>query len=149
MTAFLLSVGGLVLSVIGFLIGKSLSESEKILSEKRRIYEAALRSLPAPNDAYPVSSTDRPSFQSAELTVLLLYASPMVAQAVGRYVSEFQRVSEVLQANSPPLDPNFKELAKAHNDLILEMRRDAFAWSVFGYRGPSRLRLAEDKEKKV
>ena len=70
---------------------------------------------------------------------LLLYAAPSVASALASYFSAFDEAAAQLSQDSPALHPSFKKLAHAHNDLILEMRRDALALSAFAYRGKSRL----------
>lgn len=139
----LISLGGLLLSAIAFLLGRHISETEKILAEKRRIYEEFLRRCPEPNEAYADLNEEEEAERVktfAHLHPLIsLYASPNVALAVGRYYQLFDEANRVLSPDSPPLHEAFRTAAKAHNDVILEMRRDAFAWSIFGHRAPSRL----------
>ena len=134
---------GIVLTILGFLVGRVFSQSETILADKRRVYEEFLRNCPVPNDAY---ENWAPSLESERLRKLhdvhgpfTLYASPTVTQALARYLDAFAEADRELSEESLPLHPKFKVAAKAHNDLILEMRRDVLAWSVFAYRGKSRL----------
>lgn len=145
MTIFdaLLSFGGLLLAVFSFLMGKLYSQSEKVLAEKRRVYEELLRSFPVPNDAYeewsPELELERLSQFRKEFGPFLLYATSSVLLAASIYQEKFEQVDHELHPDSEALHPSFKELAKAHNDLILEMRRDALGWSFFAYKGKSRL----------
>jgi len=140
---FLIGVGSIILPLLTFIAGRAVSESEKVLGEKRRVYEAFLVACPRPNDAYENSSSDL--LVSRNLAVgeifpsLLLYAAPTVAVAANRYLESFADANEELVGSTQALHPAFKKAAQAHNDLILEMRRDALAWSAFGYRGESRL----------
>ena len=143
MTTLLVSLGALVLSAFTFLIGRSMSESEKILAEKRRVYEDFLRNCPVPNDAYDSLSEqeliERSRTISRLFSVVALYGSPAVVIAIGRYIEEFGNADQKLDRSCPPLHEAYRKVAKAHNDVILEMSRDAMAWSMFGYKGPSRL----------
>ncbi len=68
-----------------------------------------------------------------------LYASHPVLITYDAYVQKFSLADAILSPHDPPLHPAYREAAKSYNDLVLEMRRDALAWSVFGYRGPSRV----------
>ncbi len=136
---WLLGFGGLILSAFTFLAGKNVAETQSILAEKRRVYEAFLRSCPIPHDAYLDREIEySPDFQ-ANYPVLLLYAAPSVAAASGRYLELLAKASLVLNPSSPPLHASYREVSKAYNDIILEMRRDAFAWSLFAHTGKSRL----------
>jgi hypothetical protein len=131
-----------IIGVFGFLLGKIFSESEKILADKRRVYETYLTQIPNPSSAFGIENDTQliDSWRKANfyLPVLLLYASPSVSLAVTRYQRAHAVAAEKLTLASDPLSGHFKDAARAQNDLILEMRRDAFAWSVFGYRGPPR-----------
>ena len=135
-------LGGFVLTILGFVFGRVFSQSEAILGDKRRVYEEFLRNCPEPNEAYEddtiQSVAERMTRLKATKGPLLMYASPNVALALGRYLGIFDRVSQELNSSSPAL-PSYKVLAKAQDDLILEMRRDSFAWSAFGYHGKSRI----------
>ena len=136
-------IGGLVLTVLGFLFGRIFNQSELILSDKRRVYEDFLKKCPAPDEAYldwSDESEGHPMNRLQEIKApLLLYASPSVALAVGEYIQAFGEADVTLSPNSEPLHPAFKRAAQAQNDVILEMRRDAFAWSAFAHRAPTRL----------
>lgn len=70
---------------------------------------------------------------------MLMYAAPSVAIAVSEYLQGFDKTAQILTPQSPEMDPAFRILAKQHNDAILEMRRDSFSWSIFGYYGKSRI----------
>ena len=142
MTAVILAIAGALLSLISFVVGKTVSETEKTFSEKRRVYEEFLRACPMANDAY---ASDFESFQSRSdkmmrlVPVLSLYASAEVVLAVGEYLQKLDSANSALAGQPLLLQDEYKIAAKAHNDVVLEMRRDALAWSFFGYRGPSRL----------
>ncbi|NRP91622.1 MULTISPECIES: hypothetical protein [unclassified Aliiroseovarius] len=113
------------------------------MADKRRVYEAFLETYPSPNEAYLEWSQevelDRLERMSRANAPMMLYAGKDVLRAVSIYSEKFASADEQLSPDSPALHPIYKELAKAHNDIALEMRRDALAWSVFGYRGQSRL----------
>lgn len=149
MLSWLLPIGGFILTLIGFVMGRAVSESEKVLAEKRRVYESFLTQCPVPNEAYDSADDETVKSRSDRLHraqgALLLYASPSVAVALSIYLNKFHEADIVLGPDSPALHEKYKELAKAHNDLILEMRRDALAWSAFGHRGKSRLPEASTK----
>nr|GGH97637.1 hypothetical protein GCM10011355_19340 [Aquisalinus luteolus] len=119
-------------------MGRVFNQSELVLGEKRRIYESFLIICPTPNDAYGDDLPLSKEYIDAH-TLLRFYGEPNVHLAVNRYMDLFLEAQKVLSMDSDPLDSKFKELARAHNDIILEMRRDALGWSAFGYRGKSRL----------
>ncbi|MFQ6547562.1 hypothetical protein AADZ90_006355 [Aestuariibius sp. 2305UL40-4] len=129
--------------MLGFLFGRIFAQSEAILAEKRRVYEAFLVDGPAPNDADSEWSEDIDRERQTQIkrvvNPMLLYASPPVAQAVSVYLEKFHEADAELGPSSPALHPTYVELAKSHNDVALEMSRDALGWSVFGYRGKSRV----------
>jgi len=144
---------GALVGIVGFVLGKVFSQSETTLVQKRRVYEAFLVSCPKPDDAYKNLDADAERERQDRLgsvqAGLLLYASTNVTQAVGIYLQTFSEVAELLTPESPALDPAFKKLALAHNDIILEMRRDVHAWTVFGYYGKSRLPTLETGRDKI
>lgn len=138
-----LGLGGLFLAALSFLFGRMFSQSEAVLAEKRRIYEEFLVVCPHPNWAYQEWTPDRES-ELAELMQsnygkLCLYASSDVMFALQRYLELLLKADTALGPTSAPGALEYKASAKAHNDLILEMRRDALSWSMFGYSGKSRL----------
>lgn len=143
----MLTIIGLLASTLfaalGFALGRLYNESERILALKRRVYEEYLRTLPTPNSAY--EDMDKATYRDATapsmeaIPVLMLYASPSVMAAVSAYLLAYEKAHQSLSPDSPPLAPEYQQLAKAQNDIILEMRRDAFAWSIFGHRGVSRV----------
>jgi len=137
------AIGGLLISALSFLMGRMFAQSEAILDEKRRIYEEFLRACPKPNDAYAAAAEGNSDARFERMgevqSVLALYAAPNVALAVKHYFEAFGEADGLLTETSPPRHPAFLKAAKAHNDLILEMRRDALSWSAFSYHGKSRL----------
>ena len=132
-----------MVAVLSFVFGRVFSQSEAILTDKRRVYEEFLRNCPDPNEAYEDDTSESVALRMVRLKAtkgpLIMYASPSVLLALSRYLELFEHASEELNSSSVALHPTFKALAKAQNDLILEMRRDSFAWSAFGYHGKSRL----------
>ncbi|MCT4683890.1 MAG: hypothetical protein N4A39_09170 [Roseicyclus sp.] len=143
MLSFLLGVGGLVLTIVGFIAGRAVSESEKILAEKRRVYEEFIKACPNLSKGTSVlhgfESEEYQEMQSA----LLLYCAPAVASAVQQYILAVQEeLNEGFDPNEPTVTENTKKASQRFNDIILEMRRDALSWSAFAYNGPSRLKAA-------
>ena len=136
-------LGGLLLTAIGFIFGRVSNQSEAVLAEKRRVYEAFLQGTPSPEDAYDELTDEQLVERSKRFREvqgpLLLYASPSVSLALAIYLQAFHEADTELTKSSPELHSAYKKAAKAQNDLILEMRRDALGWSVFGFRGESRL----------
>ena len=136
-------IGSLVLAALGFMLGRFYAESERILSEKRKHYLDFLSALPPLQDTYnetseeEFSATLRPAMEC--LPSLLFYADKSVMMAWGVLQQKYFEAHAELLPDSPPLAPEYKALANAQNDLILEMRRDAFRWSIFSYRGKSRI----------
>ena len=137
------AVWTVVVGAVGFILGRIYAQSEAILAEKRRVYEEFLLNCPRPNQAYSNLSDEEYSRLHEAMekasSAMMLYAAPPVALAMSIYLEEFEKAANELDPESGALHPVFKRLAKAHNDLILEMRRDGLAWSVFGYKGKSRL----------
>ncbi len=136
-------VGSLILASLGFLVGHFYAESERILSEKRKHYLEFLSTLPPLQDTYNDWREDdfltalRPAMECAPL--LMFYADKSVLVAWGVLQQRYLKANATLTPNSPALAPEYTALARAQNDLILEMRRDAFRWSVFTYSGKSRV----------
>ncbi|SDX19105.1 hypothetical protein [Litoreibacter albidus] len=136
-------IGSLILATISFLLGKIFSESEKILAEKRSAYIDFLNVLPPTNDAYLNNSEEdfiqmmRPSEEMSPR--LLFYADTNVVFAWKALIEAYGSAQSNLNPSSPALAAEYKALARAQNDLVLEMRRDAFRWSIFNYSGKSRL----------
>ena len=129
------------MSFLTFLLSRNFAQKDAILAEKRRVYEEFLVNMPSPNDAYDAVD-DRVMMERAERMrkcsgAIMLYGNAKVAFAVSRYFQLFAEADEVLGPDSPALHPKYKELAKAQNDLILEMSRDAMG--PFRFKGRSRL----------
>ncbi|MEM1301731.1 MAG: hypothetical protein AAGH17_04040 [Pseudomonadota bacterium] len=150
MLGLLATLGGLVLAILSFLAGRIFAEFERILAEKRGLYLAYLKDLPPLNDAYIDRTHDElmHAFASAtdRLPSLLFYADTSVIMAAKAFMEKHHDAHEVLSPQSPPLHPAYQALSKAQNDLVLEMRRDAFRFSIFGYHGKSRVPPAMQAE---
>ncbi|WP_211659382.1 hypothetical protein [Paracoccus indicus] len=73
------------------------------------------------------------------LPSLLFYADKSVTVAWGVLYQKYREAHTQLSPDSPALAPEYKALATAQNDLVLEMRRDAFRWSIFNYSGKTRI----------
>lgn len=136
-------IGSLIIASLGFFIGRFYAESERILAEKRQYYLEFLKALPPLQDTYKgidnaeFMTTLRPAME--RVPSLLFYADKSVAVASGVLLQRYEEANAALTPSSPPLAPEFTALAKAQNDLVLEMRRDAFRWSIFNYSGKSRV----------
>lgn len=143
MLSILTFIGGLVLTALGFIIGRFYAESERILSEKRKHYLEFLSALPPLNDTYNDTTEEefiatlRPAME--RLPSLLFYADKSVPVAWGVLQQKYLEAHAQLSPDSPALAPAYKALATAQNDLVLEMRRDAFRWSIFNYSGKTRV----------
>lgn len=143
MLSTLTFIGSLILAALGFLFGRFYSESERILAEKRKYYLEFLSVLPPLQDVYTDATEDeltaalRPAME--RLPSLIFYADKSVTMAVGILLQKYHEANAKLTPQSPPLVPEYKALATAQNDLVLEMRRDAFRWSIFSYSGKSRV----------
>lgn len=143
MLSALTFVGGLILTALGFIIGRFYAESERILSEKRKHYLDFLSALPPLNDTYNDTTEEefvatlRPAME--RLPSLLFYADKSVMMAWGVLQQKYFEAHARLSPDNPPLAPEYKALAAAQNDLVLEMRRDAFRWSIFNYSGKTRV----------
>ncbi|MCL7408288.1 hypothetical protein [Marivivens donghaensis] len=136
-------VGSLILASVGFLFGRLYAESALILSEKRRNYLEFLSVLPPLLDTYN-NSTDEEFLTSLRPAMeyfprLMFYADQSVILAWGVLQQRYIEANATLTPNSPALAPEYKALATAQNNLVLEMRRDAFRWSIFNYSGKSRV----------
>ena len=135
-------VGSLILASLGFFLGRFYAESERILSEKRKHYLEFLSVLPPLQDTYNDSTEEeflttlRPAMKC--IPCLMFYADKSVILAWGVLQQTYLEANATLTPDSPALAPEYKALAKAQNDLVLEMQRDAFRWSVFNYSGQSR-----------
>lgn len=143
MLSTLTFIGSLVLAALGFILGRLYAESERILSEKRKYYLEFLSALPPLQDTYNDTTEEefiatlRPAME--RLPSFLFYADKSVTMAWGVLYQKYLEANEKLTPHSPPLAPEYKALTIAQNDLVLEMRRDAFRWSIFNYSGKSRV----------
>ncbi|KZY44014.1 hypothetical protein A3731_10725 [Roseovarius sp. HI0049] len=136
-------VASLIFASLGFLIGRFYAESERILSEKRKYYLEFLSALPPLQDTYNDSTEEeflttlRPAMEC--IPRLMFYADKSVILSWGVLHQKYIEAHATLTPDSPALTPEYKALMTAQNDLVLEMRRDAFRWSVFNYSGKSRV----------
>lgn len=123
---------GLLVSILSFLLGRVFSQSERVIEQKKTAYENFLNDCPAPNEAYGdlEEIVGQKSFQRG-LGVLSLYASPEALLAAQNYFEKLAAAAEILKPDSEALDPAFREVYKAYNSMLFEMRRDALVWSVF------------------
>lgn len=143
MLSTLTFIGSIILAVFGFLLGRFYSESERILSEKRKYYLEFLNALPPLQDTYNDTTDDefiaalRPATE--RLPGLLFYAEKPVIMAWGILYQKYLEANTQLTTQSQPLAPEYIALATAQNDLVLEMRRDVFRWSIFHYGRKSRV----------
>jgi hypothetical protein len=134
--------GSVIMATIGFIFGRLYAESERILAEKRKVYLEFLSALPPLQDMCldrtkeEYSAAMRPAIE--RLPSLLFYADKSVLIACGILQQNYDEAHTQLTTESPALDPAYKDLSRAQNDLVLEMRRDAFRWSLFNYSGKTR-----------
>ncbi|WP_092780180.1 hypothetical protein [Jannaschia pohangensis] len=147
MISALVSVGAILISILSFLFGRIFAQSETILAEKRKVYASFLDSFPTAQTVYehwtPEVEMTRKAAIDRAMPKLQIYCAPSVAFAVQAYLEKFQKADEALGPDSPALDPLYLEVARAYNDIILEMRRDVLAWSVFAYNGKTRVNAPE------
>lgn len=143
MLSALTFIGSIIVAALGFMLGRFYSESERILAEKRKYYLEFLSALPPLQDTYNNTTEEefietlRPAME--RIPSLLFYADKSVAIAWSALYQKYFEANAKLSPSSPPLALEYKALATAQNNLVLEMRRDAFRWSVFNYSGKSRV----------
>jgi hypothetical protein len=126
----LLWLGGLLFTAVGFLIGKTFSQSEKILDQKRKCYEDFLRVCPAPNEAHGSEEPAATEMQRA-VGLLSIYGSSDAIKFAGAYFAEFAKAQPILQSVSEAGHPKFLEQMSHYNRMIWAMRNDAMLWSAF------------------
>ena len=132
-------LGGIALTILGFLFGKVFSQSEVILSDKRRIYEEFLRICPQPSDGLGDDAEELLGGRIAKLNEhkgpLLIYASPDVIIALSEYLKSLSSLLDTKHTDARTIADIQRLATQAQNSLIIEMRRDVLSWSVFAYRG--------------
>ncbi|MBF9052388.1 hypothetical protein GTA62_20560 [Roseobacter sp. HKCCD9010] len=143
MLGALTAFGSVAMAALGFLLGRFYAESERILSEKRKTYLEFLNELPPLNDTY-LDATEEEFLESLRPAIerfpkLMFYADKSVLMAWGVLQQRYMEAHAALTPDSPALAPEYQALATAQNDLVLEMRRDAFRWSIFNYSGKTRV----------
>lgn len=143
MISIFIALGGGLISLLTYILGKIVSEGEKALVEKRRVYEEFLRTCPGPNDVYEDHKRDifEARFDNTLklMPVVLFYSPANVVRAIDLYFKYLANAADTLAGMPMALQEEYKLAAKAHNDVILEMRRDALSWSAYGYWGVTRL----------
>ena len=120
-------IGGIVVSILSFLLGKVFSQSEKILEHKKAVYERFLMNCPTPNDTYGMdegSALETYGDFNRLVGLLSIYASEEVLLAARDYLQKWAEASEILTVDSPALVEEFKTVAAGYNRMVLEMRRD-------------------------
>ncbi len=141
-------LGGLLLTILGFIFGKIFSQSETILSDKRRVYEEFLRNCPQPDDVVGENAKEIVESRVVKLKELkgplMIYAAPLVMIALSEYLNVISTLITQFEEGGAH-NADLQRLAtRAQNSLIIEMRRDSLAWSVFAFRGEKKA-LSEGK----
>lgn len=148
----ILSIGAFFLSAAAFLVGRVFAQTDTILSEKRKVYSTFLDHFPTAQTVYeewsPETEMARKAAFDRSIPKLQIYCAPKVAFAVSKYLEEFEKADRLLGPESRALDPLYLEVAKAYNDIIIEMRRDVLAWSIFAHSGKSRVKMPETESSK-
>lgn len=143
MPSALTLIGSLIFASLSFLAGRFYAESERILSEKRKHYLEFLSILPPLQDTYNNSTKEefltalRPAMEYVPR--LMFYADKSVIMAWGVLLQKYLEAHAKLTPGCPDHASEYKALSMAQNDLVLEMRRDSFRWSIFNYSGKSRV----------
>ncbi|WP_375550940.1 hypothetical protein [Rhodophyticola porphyridii] len=128
--ALLISVGGLLVSALGFLFGRMFAQSERILDIKRDTYRSFLERCPAPNEAHFETTLSEAEVQR-EIGLMSIYASPEVIKFVGEYFAQFAQSQPLLLNVDQAGHPEFFKVMTSYNRMIWAMRHDALAWSAF------------------
>jgi len=128
--AFLLGLGGLLLSVLSFLVGKLFSQSEKILDHKREAYSSFLKLCPVPNEAH-FADKQIDFAMMREIGVLSLYASPEATKLAAEYFDGFANAQEELVDVAEPGHPEYLKVMTKYNRMVWAMRNDVMTWSIF------------------
>jgi hypothetical protein len=132
----------LITAVLGFIFGRIFHQSEQILTDKRRVYEEFLRHCPQPNDA--LADNLAVTLQSRSLKLeelkgpLMIYASASVMQSLSQYLDALAKLNTEQVGGATISNAQLQYAAKAQNNVIIEMRRDVLAWSVFAHAGKAR-----------
>ncbi|MEP3034400.1 MAG: hypothetical protein ABJO67_08655, partial [Pseudoruegeria sp.] len=120
-TSLILGVGGILLSLATFLLGKIYAQTEIILDRKRDAYREFLSQCPCPNEAHTEVAQDYMGFQR-NLGVLTIYGSKESLECAGKYFTEFASAQEVLIHVETAGHPAFIKLMTCYNKMIWEMR---------------------------
>jgi len=121
--------GGLAIAILSFLLGKIFSQSEKVLDQKRKAYEAFLSVCPSPNEAH--QEVDLTIEFQRKLGILSIYGSAEVVTHAGKYLESFDVTQEQLVDVIEAGHPAFLKLMTDYNRMVWAMRTDAMSWSIF------------------
>ena len=126
---------GALTSAAAFLFGRSWTQSEKVIEQKKVIYERFLEACPTAREAYKDKSEEelQRSVEGIDrmMGVLSLYAAPSVMTACGAYFADLTAANVTLNPGSPALHPAYKKAVHSYNVMVIEMRRDILAFSAF------------------
>ncbi|WP_342078005.1 hypothetical protein [Yoonia sp. SS1-5] len=128
-------VGGLLLSGLTFVIGKMLSQSEKVIEQKKEVYREFLAICPTANDAATTESAELERKISEivfpAIGLLSIYASHDVLMRCKTYFDTLDIASKSGQSGDFGSAPKFADAAHAYNLMLYDMRRDVMAWTLF------------------
>ena len=131
-------IGSFLLTALGFIIGKMTSETEKILSEKRSFYLDYLSVIPDFEKVHKFNSEEKLDELTREIkdrfNKLVFYADERVLLAYENFYLSLYEARNISGLDEKDLSKKYDSLVRSKNDLVHQMRRDAFRWSVFGYR---------------
>ncbi len=131
-------LGGVLVSIFTFFLGKSYTQTENVIAEKRRVYAEFIKVCPGPNEAH--SEVDLISVELQRfLGILTIYGSPDVIKFAGEYFNQFSIAQPELQGIEHAGHTAFLKLMTCYNRMIWEMRKDALMWSFFAPTGESKV----------
>lgn len=136
-----------VLGVVFLGYQKAADRKHEFRRERREVYASFLNTCPRPLDVYCYDDEilQRVNSSINEATgALSMYASARTTLVIAEYFFTFSEVQKNFAGrnavhNVQQMNPDFVRVAKLHNDLMLELRRDALGGSVAGFRGKRRL----------
>jgi hypothetical protein len=123
-------VGTIFVGALAFLFGRIFAQSERVLDQKRKVYEDFLRLCPAPNEAHCETEFDSIEMQRS-IGLVSLYGSAEVATSAANYFKVFANGQELLTGVKEAGHPEFIIVMTAYNRMIWKMRTNVMAWSVF------------------
>ena len=122
---------------------RALDRKQEFRRERRAVYSSFLKTCPSPLDVYRYEDEVLQDFDKSHNEAggaMLMYASAKVTMVLAEYFLTFLEVQRLFSERNAvhslqQLDPDFIRVGKLHNDLMLELRRDALGGSVEGFRG--------------